>query len=205
MRTRLVLAGRVRAGLRTPIACTLLLPRGRSGSLSGRARAIIERGRADLRSHSGRGSRCCMQRYARGFASLRHLYGFLPHQRAEGAIVQQIIARNGVGETRDEVVYSERELRFSGETSVCLRAYIRRACGICSDGLGASLGVSAQHCAVRSFEFEFPEERLHALLERRIVVNRFGYMRAPNFLFYLSAERSQQKLTQVVHWARAHA
>ena len=71
-----------------------------------------------------------MQRDARGFARLRHLHGFLPRQRATRAIVQQIIARSGVGKARNEMVYSEREMLFGGEpayasehTSVLRAAY----------------------------------------------------------------------------------
>ena len=105
--------------LYTPIACTLYLPRGRSGTLSGCAGAVIERGRADLRTRSGRSSRRCVQRDARGFARLRYLH-FLPCKRATRAIVQQVIARCRIGKARYEVIDSERELRFSGKTSVCL-------------------------------------------------------------------------------------
>ena len=96
----------MRAVLNTPIASTLL-PRKLNCILSWRARAIIEQRRADIRTRSGRNCQSCVQRHARGYARLRHMQGFLPHDQATRAFVQQIIPRCLIGEACDEVIYSE--------------------------------------------------------------------------------------------------
>ena len=106
----IVFARRVRSALRTSIACTLRLPRGRRGYLIVRTRTRSGCVRGDLCTCSCSGGRGCVQYKARRFACLRHLHNFLPKERAARAVVQQLIARSGIGQPHDEVVHSERKL-----------------------------------------------------------------------------------------------
>ena len=94
------------------LSCTLL-PRGRNSILSGRARAYIEQGRAGFCTRSKSGCSGCVQRDARGLTRLCHLHSLLPGKRAARAVVQQIVARCRIGQARNEMIDSERELRLS--------------------------------------------------------------------------------------------
>ena len=144
MCTRVLFAGRVRAVLHTPIACTLHLPRWRSGTLSGCARAAIERGRAALCTCSSRGRRRFVQRDAQGFPRLRHLHDFLPFKRATRAIVQQVIARCRIGEASYEVIDSERE---PGHAASTLPGYAASAPGHAAFALHGYAASAPGHAA----------------------------------------------------------
>ena len=137
---------RVLCALNTPIACTLLQQM-RNSIFGGCARALVERGRADLCTGDGSSDWRCVQRKARGLACLRRLHGLLPRQRAARTIVQDVVSRRQVGVSRNEVIHSELQLCIRREVGICLQAHIRRACGICGDGPRAGLRVRSQHCA----------------------------------------------------------
>ena len=119
--------------------------------------------------------------------------------------MQQIVARCGVGLPRDKVVYSERKLCLRRERGVGLRADIGRARSVGSDAFNAGLRVCAKVRAERAFELEGAEQRFDTALELRLVCDYICEVRAPNFLSFLRAERSHEKVPPVVHRVRAHA
>ena len=139
----IVFARRVRSALRTPIAFTLRLPRGRRGDLIVRARTCSGCVRGDLRIFCCSDGRRCVQKETRRFACLPYLHDFLPGERAASGVEQQIIARCGVGQPRDEVVHSERKLYFRRECGVGLRAHVSCERSVGSFGLSAGLSVCA--------------------------------------------------------------
>ena len=120
------------------------------------------------------------------------------------AVVIKIIARRRVGEFRNKVIYSERQLYISREVGICNRAYICRASGICSDGFRAGLRVRSQHCAKRPFKFKLREKRYDALFYCGVVGDGLSDVSSWNFLGFNYAERREKDETPVVHLAAAH-
>ena len=133
------------------------------------------------------------------------MHDFLPKERAARAVVQQIVTRCGVGQPRDEVVYSERKLCLRRERKVGLQTDIARARSVGSDAFSAGLRVCAKLRADRTFELEGAEQRFHTAFELRLVCDGICEVRAPNFLSFLRAKRSHEKVPPVVYRTRANA
>ena len=120
-------------------------------------------------------------------------------------VVQQTVARFGVSQPCDEVVYSERKLCLRRARGVGFRADIGRARSVGSDAFSAGLRVCAKLRAERTFKLEGTEQRFDTALELRVVCDGICEVRAPNILSFLRAERSHEKVPSGVHRTRAHA
>ena len=97
-----------------------MLPPKRNSIIGGWARALIERWSADFRTRDGSSDWRSVQRKARRVARLRHLHGLMPRQRAARPVMQEIVARRRIVETRNDMIHSERKLCIRREVGGCI-------------------------------------------------------------------------------------